>query len=72
MHHTQSEKMEIIRLVEQSDTGVTRTLKDLKVHKTTFYKWYNTYLENGYDGLARKQNKRCGGRNKKTKRIETL
>ena len=38
MHHTQSEKMEIIRLVEQSDTGVIRTLKDLKVHKTTFYK----------------------------------
>lgn len=47
MHHTQSEKMEIIRLVEQSDTGVIRTLKGLKVHKTTFYKWYNTYLENG-------------------------
>lgn len=64
MHHTQSEKMEIIHLVEQSDTGVIRTLKDLKVHKTTFYKWYNTYLENGYDGLARKQNKRCGGWNK--------
>ncbi len=34
MHHTQSEKMEIIRLVEQSDTGVIRTLKDLKGFKS--------------------------------------
>ena len=64
MHHTQSEKMEIIRLVEQSDLGVGRTLQELKVNKSTFYKWYNAYLENGYDGLARKQNERCGGWNK--------
>ena len=64
MHHTQSEKMEIIRLVEQSDLGVGRTLKELKVNKSTFYKWYNAYLENGYDGLARKHNERCGGWNK--------
>lgn len=64
MHHTQSEKMEIIRLVEQSDLGVLRTLKELKVNKTTFYKWYNAFIENGYEGLARKQNKRCGGWNK--------
>jgi len=48
MHHTQSEKMEIIRLVEQSDLGVIRTLKELKVNKTSFYKWYNAYLDNGY------------------------
>jgi len=48
MHHTQSEKMEIIRLVEQSDLGVGRTLQELKVNKSTFYKWYNTYLENFY------------------------
>jgi len=64
MHHTQSEKMEISRLVEQSDLGVGRTLKELKVNKSTFYKWYNAYLENGYDGLVRKQNERCGGWNK--------
>ncbi len=55
MHYSQGEKYEIIRLVEQSDLGVIRTLKQLKVNKTTFYNWYNAYLEKGYDGLKRKQ-----------------
>lgn len=64
MHYKQSEKMEIIRLVEKSELGVVRTLKELKVNKATFYKWYNIYLKEGYEGLARKQNKRCGGWNK--------
>jgi len=54
MHYSQREKYEIIHLVEQSDLGVIRTLKQLKVNKTTFYNWYKTYLENGYDGLKRK------------------
>jgi len=55
MHYSQKEKYELIKLVEQSDLGVIRTLRELKVNKTTFYKWYNSYLENGYDGLARKR-----------------
>jgi putative transposase len=55
MHYSQKEKYELIRLVEQSDLGVIRTLRELKVNKTTFYKWYNSYLENGYDGLSRKR-----------------
>ena len=58
MHYSQREKYEIIRLVEQSDLGVIRTLKQLKVNKTTFYKWYKIYLEKGYDGLKRKQTER--------------
>lgn len=60
MHYSQNEKYEIIRLVEQSDLGVIRTLKQLNINKTTFYNWYNKYLENGYDGLARKPSKREG------------
>ena len=52
MHYSQREKYEIIRLVEQSDLGVIRTLKQLKVNKTTFYNWYKAYLENGYDGVS--------------------
>jgi len=55
MHYSQTEKMEIIRLVEQSELGVIRTLKELKVNKTTFYKWDSSYLENGFDELARKK-----------------
>lgn len=64
MHLSQSEKYEIIRLVERSNLGVIRTLKELKINKTTFYKWYNAYLEHGFDGLARKQSKRLGTWNK--------
>ena len=64
MHYSQSEKYEIIRIVEQSDLGVNRTLKELKVSKTTFYNWYNAYLENGYMGLARKPSSRKGSWNK--------
>ena len=55
MHYSQAEKYEIIRLVEGSDLGVTRTLRQLKINKSTFYNWYNEYLRNGYDGLARKK-----------------
>ncbi|WP_425568146.1 IS3 family transposase [Snuella lapsa] len=57
MHYSPSEKYEIIRLVEQSELGVTRTLKELKINKTTFYNWYNAYLEKGYGGLVRKRSK---------------
>lgn len=64
MHYSPSEKFEIIRIVEQSQLGVNRTLKELKINKTTFYNWYNSYLENGYDGLVRKPSKRKGAWNR--------
>ncbi len=54
MRFVQSEKFEIIRLVEQSSTSVNKTLKELGINKPTFYKWYNAYLQDGYDGLASK------------------
>ena len=52
MRYSQSEKMEIIRIVEQSEIGVVRTLKELGLPTSTFYKWYGRYKEGGYDGLA--------------------
>lgn len=58
MRLNQSEKFEIIQLVEKSDRGVNDTLKELGVHKSTFYQWYNAYLAQGYDGLADKPGKR--------------
>lgn len=54
MRYSQSEKMEIIRLVEQCEIGVVRTLKELGLPTSTFYKWYGRYREEGYDGLAPK------------------
>jgi hypothetical protein len=49
---TQSEKMEIITLVEQSSVSVKATLQELGIHRSTFYQWYKRYLASGYDGLA--------------------
>lgn len=54
MRLLQTEKFEIIRLVEQSNISVNKTLKELGINKPTFYKWYNAFLDNGYDGLATK------------------
>ncbi len=52
MRYSQSEKMEIIRLVEKSVLSVKRTLDELVISRSTFYRWYKQYLEHGYDGLA--------------------
>lgn len=54
MRFTQDEKYEIIRIVEDSELGVNRTLRELGIPKPTFYNWYGRYREQGYDGLAPK------------------
>lgn len=51
MRYSPAEKLEIIRLVDGSDIGVTRTLKELGLHKSTFYNWYERYQLHGPDGL---------------------
>lgn len=53
MRYTASEKVEIIRLVEQSDVSVSRTLAELGIARSTFYSWYRRYQEAGYEGLLR-------------------
>jgi len=52
MRFSQTEKMEIIKIVQESELGVNRTLKELGIHKSTFYQWYGRYQDEGYDGLA--------------------
>ncbi len=47
--------MEVIRLVENSDLSVRRTLRELRVHRSTFYEWYRRYLDAGEDGLVAKK-----------------
>lgn len=54
MRISQQEKYEIIGLVEDSELGVNRTLKELGIPKRTFYNWCDKYKQNGYDGLAPK------------------
>ena len=51
MRFTTEEKMEIIKLFEGSELGVNQTLRQLGIHKSTFYNWYNRYLQRGQAGL---------------------
>ena len=43
MRYPASEKLEIIRLVEQSHLPVRRTLEQLGIPRATFYRWYGLY-----------------------------
>jgi transposase len=52
------EKEEIIRLVARSELGVNKTLRELSIHKSTFYTWYKAYLKKGSSGLAPKRTSR--------------
>lgn len=51
MRHSQIEKQEIIHLVEHSQLSVRKTLEELNVPASTFYRWYRKYEEDGVDGL---------------------
>ena len=46
-----AEKMEIIQLVEESELPVKQTLEELDIARSTFYRWYQQYLEDGEEGL---------------------
>ena len=37
--------------VDRSELGVHKTLRQLGITKSTFYKWYNAYLDKGPEGL---------------------
>ena len=52
MRYSQSEKMQIIRLVEESPVSIKQTLLELNINRSTFYKWYRRYQEGGFDALA--------------------
>lgn len=51
MRYAASEKLEIIRTVEDSSLGITRTLAPLGIPKSTFYHWYDRYLTDGVAAL---------------------
>lgn len=51
MRYPASEKLEIIRIVEQSHLSAKRTLDQLGIARRTFYRWYDRYLEGGPEAL---------------------
>jgi transposase InsO family protein len=52
MRYPASEKLAIIRLVEQSSLGVGRTLEKIGVSRATFYRWYDQYQTGGPEALS--------------------
>ena len=55
MRYAASEKLEIIRTVEQSSLGMRRTLRQIGIPRSTFYNWYDRYVSEGFDGLEDKK-----------------
>lgn len=64
MRATAAEKKETIHLVEGSKASVRKTLAEIGVSRSTFYRWYAAYAEAGFDGLlpARSQSRRFWNR----------
>jgi transposase InsO family protein len=52
MRYPAAEKLEIIRLVEQSHLPARRTLRQLGVPPATFYRWVDRYQRGGPEALA--------------------
>jgi putative transposase len=51
MRDPASEKLEIIRIVEQAHLPVKQTLDKLSIPRTTFYRWYDRYQMGGPEAL---------------------
>src|SRR6478609_12055864 len=51
MRYPATEKLEIIRLVEQSHLSARQTLDKLGIPRPTFYRWYDRFLTHGVEGL---------------------
>jgi transposase InsO family protein len=52
MKPSPSEKVEIIRLVEESHLPTRRTLEILGIARSSFYRWYDRYRQGGPEALA--------------------
>ena len=51
MRYPACEKIEIIRIVEQSSLSARRTLEQIGVPRATFYRWYDLYQTDGPEAL---------------------
>ena len=52
MRYSASDKIEIIRLVEQSHVPARRALEKLGIPRSSFYRWYDRYQGGGPEALA--------------------
>jgi putative transposase len=70
VRRTAAEKMGFIHLVEGADLPVRASLRQLGVPRSTFYGWYQRFLEAGIDGLEDKQPARRASWNRIPKAIK--
>ena len=54
MRYPAEEKLEIIKLVEQSNIPAKQALDRLGIPRTTFYRWYDKYVQGGVEALEDK------------------
>ena len=57
MCYSQAEKMEIIHLVDHAKLSIRKTLQELDVPRSSIYRWYQKYQQDGYEELADKKAK---------------
>lgn len=64
MRYSAVEKREIIHMVEHSNLSIRQTLEELGVPRSSFYRWYRNFQEDGLEGLKNKppQDKRFWNR----------
>ena len=64
MRYSATEKREIIHMVEHSNLSIRQTLEELGVPRSSFYRWYRNFQEDGLEGLKNKppQDKRFWNR----------
>ena len=55
MRYPACEKLEIIRLVERSHLSTRQTLNKLGIPKSTFYRWYELYAQEGTNKHQRRR-----------------
>ena len=55
MRYPASEKLEIIRIVEQSHLPAKRTLDQLGIARRTFYRWYDRFLKEEPNGVDKEK-----------------
>jgi transposase InsO family protein len=57
MRYPASEKLEIIQIVEQSHLPAKRTLENLGVTRSSFYRWYDRWRDGGPEALRDRPSK---------------
>jgi putative transposase len=57
MKYSSSEKLEVIRVVEDSELSVRQNLKEIGIYRSTFYNWYRLYLKDRIEDLGPKKPK---------------